>query len=185
MPDESLGAFGVKLLVVRMIKNNRVRQCPLPGLLCCKSRKIDQPPKSRETRFLDVSSAASLFSVTRRVHGRFWMKRYGPSRRRAQNASATLEIFAPHLKKSFATQSGAKQTFRCKASTSGFDQNGSLNQISQSIEFKALRKPPNALSRQGSVSPAAFERSEMIVRLISVFFGFDLGKAPATFFDLE
>jgi hypothetical protein len=113
------------------------------------------------------------------------MKRYCPSRRRAQNASATLEIFAPHLKKSFATQSGAKQTFRCKASTSGFDQNGSLNQISQSIEFKALRKPPNALSRQGSVSPAAFERSEMIVRLISVFFGFDLGKAPATFFDLE
>src|ERR1700687_3404737 len=61
---------------------------------------------------------------------------------------------------------------------------GSLNQISQSIEFKALRKPPNALSRQGSVSLAAFERSEMVVRLISVFFGFDLGKAAATFFDL-
>jgi hypothetical protein len=58
---------------------------------------------------------------------------------------------------------------------------GSLNQISQSIEFKALRKPPNALSRQGSVSPAAFERSEMVVRLISVSFGFDLGRAAATF----
>ena len=28
----------------------------------------------------------------------------------------------------------------------------SLNQISQSTEFKALRKPPNALSRQGSVA---------------------------------
>ena len=61
---------------------------------------------------------------------------------------------------------------------------GSLNQISQSIEFKALRKPPNALSRQGSVSPAAFERPEMVVRLISVSFGFDLGRAAATFFDL-
>src|SRR5258708_39664573 len=45
---------------------------------------------------------------------------------------------------------------------------GSLNQISQSIEFKALRKPPNALSRQGSVSPAAFEASQMGVRLVSV-----------------
>ena len=61
---------------------------------------------------------------------------------------------------------------------------GSLNQISQSVEFKALRKPPNALSRQGSVSPTAFERSEMVVRLISVSFGFDLGRAAATFFDL-
>jgi hypothetical protein len=59
-----------------------------------------------------------------------------------------------------------------------------LNQISQSIEFKALRKPPNALNRQGSVSPAAFERLEMVVRLISVSFGFDLGKAAETFFDL-
>ena len=30
-----------------------------------------------------------------------------------------------------------------------------LNQISQSAEFKALRKPPNSLSRQGPVSLAA------------------------------
>ena len=61
----------------------------------------------------------------------------------------------------------------------------SLNQISQSTEFKALRKPPNALSRQGSVLLVAFERSEMAVRLISVGFGFDLGRAAvATFFDL-
>jgi hypothetical protein len=48
----------------------------------------------------------------------------------------------------------------------------SLNQISQSTDFKALRKPPNALSRQGSVSLAPVERSEMVVRLISVAFGF-------------
>jgi len=59
-----------------------------------------------------------------------------------------------------------------------------MNQISQSAEFKALRKPPNALSRQRSVSLAAFRRSEMVVRLISVVFGFDLGEAAAvTFFD--
>jgi hypothetical protein len=60
-----------------------------------------------------------------------------------------------------------------------------INQISQSTEFKALRKPPNALSRQGSVSLAAFRRSEIMIRLISVFFGFDLGGAAVvTFLDL-
>lgn len=60
-----------------------------------------------------------------------------------------------------------------------------MNQISQSTEFKALRNPPNALSRQGSVLLAAFRRSEIVVRLIAVIFGFDLGRAPVvTFFDL-
>jgi hypothetical protein len=49
------------------------------------------------------------------------MKRYGPSRRRAQNASAALEIFAPHLKKSFATQSGVKRTCAKGAGMSPFD----------------------------------------------------------------
>src|SRR5258706_11123266 len=73
---------------------------------------------------------------------------------------------------------------RCRLRRRHLRRHGSLNQISQSIEFKALRKPPNALSRQGSVSPAAFERPEMVVRLISVSFGFDLGGAAATFFDL-
>jgi hypothetical protein len=54
-------------------------------------------------------------------------------------------------------------------------------QISQSAEFKALRKPPNALSRQGSVSLAAFERWEMAVRS----FGSNLGRAAVvTFVDL-
>jgi len=60
-----------------------------------------------------------------------------------------------------------------------------INQISQSTEFKALRKPPNSLSRQGAVPLAAFRRSEMVVRLISIAFGFGLGRTPAvTFFDL-
>src|SRR5262245_3308318 len=40
-------------------------------------------------------------------------------------------------------------------------------QISQSVEFNALSKPPNALSRQGSVSRIAFERWAMAVRLMS------------------
>jgi hypothetical protein len=69
-----------------------------------------------------------------------------------------------------------------------------MNQISQSAEFKALRKPPNALSRQGSALLADFRRSEMMVRLIMAVFGFGLGwtavatffgrAAVATFFDL-
>jgi hypothetical protein len=32
---------------------------------------------------LDISAAALLFNATTEVRGRFWMKRYGPSRRRA------------------------------------------------------------------------------------------------------
>jgi len=57
-------------------------------------------------------------------------------------------------------------------------------QISQSVEFKALRKPPNALSRQGSVSLAAFEGWEIALCLVTVAFS-DLGRAAVvTFFDL-
>src|SRR5262249_23749952 len=69
-------------------------------------------------------------------------------------------------------------------------QSGALNQISQSAEFKALRKPPNAASRQDPGSPAPFERSETIGRLlsvtfVSVAFGFGWGRtAAATFLGL-
>ncbi|NOJ49839.1 hypothetical protein [Bradyrhizobium archetypum] len=69
-----------------------------------------------------------------------------------------------------------------------------MNQISQSTEFKALRKPPNALSRQSSVSLAALRRSDVVVRLIRVVFAFGVGWATGvtffgratvvTFFDL-
>jgi hypothetical protein len=45
--------------------------------------KIEQPKKSRESRSLDFSAAASLFNAITEVRDRFWMKRYGPSRRRA------------------------------------------------------------------------------------------------------
>jgi hypothetical protein len=65
--------------------------------------KIEQPQKSRESRTLDFSAAASLLHATTEVHNRFWMKRYGPSRRRARSASAALGIFVRHPKKTFAT----------------------------------------------------------------------------------
>ena len=55
-------------------------------------------------------------------------------------------------------------------------------QISQSAEFKALRKPPNAASRQGSVSLAAFDGCEMAVRLTTVAFASDLGRATVVTF---
>lgn len=54
-------------------------------------------------------------------------------------------------------------------------------QISQSSEFKALRKPPNSLSRQGSIMLAAFEGCEMTVRLTTVAFS-DLGRATVVTF---
>jgi hypothetical protein len=38
------------------------------------------------------------------------MKRYGPSRRRAQSASAALRIFVRHPKKTFATISPQQRT---------------------------------------------------------------------------
>jgi hypothetical protein len=65
--------------------------------------KIEQPKKSRESRSQGFSTAASLVSDTAETRGRFWMKRYGPSRRRTSGASAALRIFVRHPKKTFAT----------------------------------------------------------------------------------
>src|SRR3979411_1329714 len=58
---------------------------------------------------LGFSAAPSLFSATTEIRDRFWMKRYGPSRRRAQNASAALKIFVRHPKKTFATISASNR----------------------------------------------------------------------------
>ena len=52
---------------------------------------------------LDFSAAASPFNATADARDRFWIKRYGPSRRCAQNASAALRIFVRRPKKTFAT----------------------------------------------------------------------------------
>jgi hypothetical protein len=65
--------------------------------------KIKQPNTIRESRSRGFSAAASLVCVTREAGDRFWMKRYGPSRRRAQSASAALRIFVRHPKKTFST----------------------------------------------------------------------------------
>jgi hypothetical protein len=70
-------AFHSEADIARQISD--VRKVPI---LLQKS-KIEQPQKSRESRSLDFSAAASLFNATTEVRDRFWMKRYGPSRRRA------------------------------------------------------------------------------------------------------
>ena len=53
------------------------------GRILLQKSKIERPGKSRESRSLDFSAAASLFNATAEVRDRFWMKRYGPSRCRA------------------------------------------------------------------------------------------------------
>jgi hypothetical protein len=60
--------------------------------------------------FSAASAAASLFNATAEARDRFWINRYGPSHRQAQNASAALRIFVRHPKKTFATISSRKQT---------------------------------------------------------------------------
>src|SRR6476659_320363 len=75
------------------------------GPILLQKSKIVQPLKSRESRSLAFSAAASLFNAATKVSARFWMKRYGPSHRRAHNASAALRIFVRHPKKTFATKS--------------------------------------------------------------------------------
>jgi hypothetical protein len=55
--------------------------CDWPILL--QKSKIERPQKSRQSRFLDLSGAALPFRATAKVGGRFRMKPYGPSHRRA------------------------------------------------------------------------------------------------------
>src|ERR1035437_8238984 len=67
--------------------------------------KIKRHGKSRESRFLDISTAAKLCRADTKVRGHFCVKRCGPSRRRMRNASAVLKIFVRQPKKTFSTLS--------------------------------------------------------------------------------
>jgi hypothetical protein len=71
--------------------------------------KIERPRKSRESGFLDVSSAANLYRADRKDRGRFCVKRCGPSHRRAQSASAALINFVRQPKKTFSTLSANRR----------------------------------------------------------------------------
>jgi len=142
-----------------------------------------------------------LFNASTEIPGRFWMKRYGSLTSPLVKRISGSKKFRSSPQKDFCNNIRQERTYppgqlltpkRTSAAPGGWSDRsrskrdrGSLNQISQPTEFNALRKPPNALSRQGSVSLAAFGRSGMVVRLIPVVFGFDLGRAAVvTFFDL-
>jgi hypothetical protein len=63
--------------------------------------KIEQLEKSRENRSRGSSPAALLVGVPTETGERFWMERYGPSRRSAQTASAAIRIFVQQPKRLF------------------------------------------------------------------------------------
>src|SRR5712672_31481 len=67
--------------------------------------KIECPRKSRESRFLGISIGARILGADAKVRGRFYVKRYGPSRREARDASAPLRISVHHPKNTFGTKS--------------------------------------------------------------------------------
>jgi hypothetical protein len=56
---------------------------------------------------------------------------------------------------------------------------GSSNQISQPDKSRALRRPPNSLSRQGMVSVPTFRRSVMAARPRLAVLCLDLGRTAA------
>jgi hypothetical protein len=65
--------------------------------------------KSRKCRFLDDSVAAALCSGDTKLRGRFYEKRFSPSHLCARNASAALENFVRHRKRTFSTVSANKR----------------------------------------------------------------------------
>ena len=67
--------------------------------------KIERLPKSRESRCLDVSTAAMLARGDTKIRRRFCERRCGPSHRGERNASAVLKNFVRQPKKTFSTVS--------------------------------------------------------------------------------
>jgi hypothetical protein len=65
--------------------------------------KIERCRKSRESGFLDTSTAAIPRSADAKVRGHFCAKQLGPSHRLIRNASAVPGNFDRRPKKTFAT----------------------------------------------------------------------------------
>jgi hypothetical protein len=87
------------------------------------------------------------------IRDHFWINRYGPPHRRAQNASAALRIFVRRPKKTFATKIGTKRTCRPVYRMSA-------------VEVPGL----NGLKRHWSLSPfkSEWKRQASLVRRIQV-----------------
>ena len=104
---------------------------------------------------LRVSAAASRFNATRKVRGRFWMKRYGPSRRRAQNASAALKIFVRHPKKTFATISANSGHSQIRWNSDVCFSPARARRLNRRTRRRAprkFRKPSNKVATGGHIS---------------------------------
>src|SRR5713101_5717953 len=84
--------------------NPGFRGCLLVADTVAKVENRTRPKISRMLIIRPFCRCGALSAATK-VRGRFWVKRYGPSRRRARNASAAFRIFDPHPKKTFATVS--------------------------------------------------------------------------------
>jgi hypothetical protein len=84
------------------------RQKPTSGNDCfwrilLQKSEIEQSLKSRGSRFLVGSAAATLSRIDTTVCGLFCVRRFGPSRRHVRNASAVLKNFVRHPKETFST----------------------------------------------------------------------------------
>jgi hypothetical protein len=85
--------------------------CPVPardvreGSILLKKSKIERLQKSRESRFLIISAAASRRRADTKVCDRFCVNRCGPSRCRARDAPAVLKNFLSEPEKTFSTVS--------------------------------------------------------------------------------
>jgi hypothetical protein len=73
------------------------------GPILLQKSKIERRRKSRESRFLDVSTAARLCRPDTKVRGRFCVKRCGPTCPRVRNAPAALKNFVRQPKDFFNT----------------------------------------------------------------------------------
>jgi hypothetical protein len=72
--------------------------------------KIEQPKKSRESRPLGFSAAASLFSGTTEIRDRFWMKRYGSLTSSSVKRISGSRNFRSPPQKDFCNNIGAFRT---------------------------------------------------------------------------
>ena len=70
-----------------------------------KKSKIERLQKSREGRLFGLSAAARLFKTITGIRGCVCANRFGPSRRRAWNASAVLKTLVRRPKRTFSTLS--------------------------------------------------------------------------------
>jgi len=75
---------------------------PLSGRFCCRSRKSNNSKTLAKVALWASLRLRGFFNAATKVGDRIWINRYGPSRRRAQNASAAaLRIFCSTLQKDF------------------------------------------------------------------------------------